>query len=195
MSEERRPSAEEMRAEQLPYPARQADMRQQPDSDLSNYRAAGKLRDRVAIVTGGDSGIGRAVAMAFALEGAAVAIVYNENDDDAGETRRLVEARGGRCLVLRHDVRRADACRAAVAATIAEYGRLDVLVNNAAFQKYASRLEDVDEAQMRRTFETNVFGYVFMAQAALPHLAPGAAIVNTGSIVGLTGHEGLVDYT
>jgi NAD(P)-dependent dehydrogenase (short-subunit alcohol dehydrogenase family) len=195
MAEERRPTAEEMRAEQLPYPARQSDMRQQPDSDLSGYRPAGKLRGRAAIVTGGDSGIGRAVAMAFALEGASVAIVYNVNDGDAEETRRLVEARGGRCLVLKHDVRRADECRAAVRATVDAFGRLDVLVNNAAFQATQERLEDITEEQLRRTFETNLFGYVFMAQAALPHLARGAAIVNTGSIVGITGHPLLVDYT
>jgi NAD(P)-dependent dehydrogenase (short-subunit alcohol dehydrogenase family) len=195
MAEERRPTAEEMRAEQLPYPARQSDMRQQPDSDLSGYRPAGKLRGRAAIVTGGDSGIGRAVAMAFALEGASVAIVYNVNDGDAEETRRLVEARGGRCLVLKHDVRSSAECRAAVAATVDAFGRLDVLVNNAAFQATQERLEDITEEQLRRTFETNIFGYVFMAQAALPHLARGASIVNTGSIVGITGHPLLVDYT
>jgi len=194
VAEERRPSAEEIHAEQLPYPARQSDMAQQPDSDLSNYRAAGKLRDRVAIVTGADSGIGRAVAIAFAMEGAAMAIVYNVNDGDAAETRRLVESRGGRCLVLKKDVRHAAECRAAVDETVRTFGRLDVLVNNAAFQATQDRLEDVTEEQLRRTFETNLFGYVFMAQAALPHMGTGAAIVNTGSIVGMTGHPILVDY-
>jgi NAD(P)-dependent dehydrogenase (short-subunit alcohol dehydrogenase family) len=195
VSEERRPSAEEIHAEQLPYPARQSDMRQQPDSDLSNYRPADKLRGRRAIVTGGDSGIGRAVAVAFAMEGADVAIVYNENDGDAAETRRMVEARGRRCLVIRADVRDAAACRDAVARTVAELGGVDVLVNNAAFQKAQHRFEDVTEEQFRRTFETNIFGYFYMAQAALPHLRRGASIVNTGSIVGLTGHPLLVDYT
>ena len=193
-NDELRPNAAEIRGQKLPYPARQADMHPQPDSDLSNYQAAGKLKGKVALITGGDSGIGRAVAIAFAMEGADVAIVYNENDDDAATTQALVEQRGQRCLVLKHDVRSADDCRAAVERTVHELGSLNVLVNNAAYQMAQQRFEDVSEAQFRRTFETNIFGYFYMAQAALPHLSAGDAIINTGSIVGLVGNPLLVDY-
>ena len=195
MSNEPRPSSEEFKGQQLPYPARQSDMSPPPDSDLSNYLPAGKLRDKVALITGGDSGIGRAVAVAFAMEGADVAILYNENDDDAAETRRMVEAKGRLCLVLKHDVRDAAQCREAVARTVAELGRLNVLVNNAAYQQAQARFEDITEEQLRRTFDTNILGYFFMAQAALPHLTSGACIINTGSIVGMTGLALLIDYT
>ena len=196
---EQRPSADEIEAEQQPYPARQADMRRQPDSDLSSYKAAGKLAGKRALITGADSGIGRAVAIAFAMEGASVAILYNENDADAAETRRLVQAKGGfgggRCEVIKSDVRSKAACEAAVARTVEALGGLDVLVNNAAFQMAQKDFLDISEEQLRRTFETNIFGYVFMAQAALPHLeAAKGCIVNSGSIVGLTGNEILIDY-
>ena len=195
MPQEFRPDAEDFRGQQLPYPAKQSDMDPQPDSDLSNYRPAAKLEGKIALITGADSGIGRAVAIAFAMEGAKVAIVYNENDGDATTTREMVEAKGGECLVLRHDVRQSAECRAAVAATVARFGGLNILVNNAAFQKAQKRFEDISEEQLRRTFETNIFGYFFMAQAVLPHLEKGDTIVNTGSIVGLTGLGILIDYT
>jgi len=193
--DEQRPKAEDIRAEQLPYPAKQSDMKRQPDSDLSNYRPAGKLENKVALITGADSGIGRAVAVAFAMEGAKVAILYNENDSDANETKRMVEAKGGQCLVIKADVRDSDACRAAVRRTVDEYGGLNILVNNAAYQQAQHKFEDVTEEQFRRTFQTNIFGYFYMAQAALAHLHEGDSIINTGSIVGLTGNPLLVDYT
>ena len=190
-----RPMSDEIEAEQLPYPAAQSDMRRQPQSDLAAYRAAGKLVGKRALITGADSGIGRAVAIAFAKEGADVAILFNENVGDAEETRRLVEANEGRrCLVIRADVRDAQQCRDAVARTVDEFGAIDILVNNAAFQMAQERFEDIDEAQFRRTFETNIFGYFHMAQAVLPHLKNGSAIVNTGSVVGIVGNPILVDY-
>jgi len=193
--QEHRPTSAEIKGEKLPYPARQSDMQRQPDSDLSNYKAANKLQGKVALITGADSGIGRAVAIAFGMEGADVAILYNENTDDANETKRMVESHGARCLVIQADVRESNACRAAVQETIDEYGKLNVLVNNAAYQMAQEKFEDITEEQLRRTFETNIFGYFFMAQAALPHLQAGDAIVNTGSIVGITGNPILVDYT
>ena len=191
-----RPKASEIEAQKLPYPASQADMRQPPQSSLDAYRAAAKLEGRRALVTGGDSGIGRAVAIAFAKEGADVAIFFNENAADAEETRRRVEAVAGRrCVVIQGDVRDAAQCQSAVARTVAELGGLDILVNNAAYQMAQEKFEDITEAQFRRTFETNIFGYFFMAQAALPHLREGSAIINTGSIVGIVGNEILIDYT
>ncbi len=195
MNPESRPKASDIKGQKLPYPASQEDMTPPPQSDFANYKAAGKLEGRVALITGGDSGIGRAVAIAFALEGARVAIFYNQNDADAQQTRALVEARGGQCLVIRGDVRRSQECRDAVAQVVAEYGGLNILVNNAAYQCAQQKFEDITEEQWRRTFETNIFGYFFMAQSALPHLKDGDSIINTGSIVGLTGLALLIDYT
>jgi NAD(P)-dependent dehydrogenase (short-subunit alcohol dehydrogenase family) len=190
-----RPEAKEMPGQQLPYPAKQSDMDPAPDSNLSNYKAANKLADKVAIITGADSGIGRAVAIAFAMEGANVAIAYNENTDDANETKRLVESKGGSCLVIQADVRSAANCKDIVKQTVDHYGKLNILVNNAAFQMAQQNLEDITEEQLRRSFDTNIIAYFFMAQAALPHLTEGDAIVNTGSIVGIVGNPILVDYT
>ncbi len=190
-----RPKASDFKGQKLPYPASQADLDPAPQSDFSHYKAAGKLEGKVALITGGDSGIGRAVAQAFALEGARVAVFYNENDGDAKATREWIEARGGTCLVIKGDVRDSNQCREAVAQVVKELGGLNVLVNNAAYQSAQKKFEDITEEQWRRTFETNIFGYFFMAQAALPHLGEGDSIINTGSIVGLTGLEILIDYT
>ena len=195
MPEDARPKSADIHGQKLPYPARQSDMVPPPETDLSSYRPASKLQEKVALITGGDSGIGRAVAVAFAMEGADVAILYNVNDDDASMTRQMVEAKGRRCLVIKGDVRDPAECRRAVGQTVDEFGRLNVLVNNAAFQLAQKRFEDITEEQWDRTFKTNIYGYFYMTQAALPHLASGDAIINTGSIVGLTGLAILIDYT
>ena len=191
-----RPTSEDFKnAETLLYPAKQSEMDLQPQTDLRGYRPAGKLEGKVALITGADSGIGRAVALAYALEGARVAILYNENDGDAETTKRMVEERGGRCLVIKADVRDSAACKEAVEQTVRAYGALNVLVNNAAYQATQDSILDITDEQFRRTLETNLFGYFYMARAALPHLKSGDAIINTGSIVGLTGNPMLLDYT
>lgn len=191
-----RPTAAEMKehAQKLPYPAKQADMKFQPQSSLDAYRAAGKLEGKVALITGADSGIGRAVAIAYAKEGADVAILFNENQEDAQETKRLVEAEGRKCQVLQLDVRDREQAFQAVRRVREELGGLNILVNNAAFQMAQEKFEDIPEAQIRRAFDTNIMGYMWMAQAAIPHLQSGDCIINTGSIVGIVGIPILVDY-
>ncbi len=191
---ESRPLSSEIEAQKLAYPASQKDMHRQPDSDLSNYSPASKLKGKAALITGADSGIGRAVAIAFAMEGANIAIVYNEEDGDAAETKQMVEQKGGSCITIKADVRSRQACFDAVETAVKEFGKLNILVNNAAYQQSQKSIEDITEDQLRRTFETNFFGYFFMVQAALPHLHEGDAIINTGSIVGKVGIPILIDY-
>ncbi len=159
------------------------------------YKGSGKLQGKAALITGGDSGIGRSVAVLFAREGADVAIVYlAAEQSDAEETRHAVEAEGRRCLLLPGDVTDGAFCRQAVERTVKEFGRLDVLVNNAAYQQEQKRLEDITDEQFDLTFRTNIRGYFLMARAALPHLKPGASIINTGSVAGLEGNPKLIDY-
>ena len=189
------PTSKEIKGQQLPYPASQADMKQQPDSDLSNYKSAGKLEGKVALITGADSGIGRAVAIAFCMEGARVAIVYNQNTEDAEKTQQMCEARGGECLPIKTDIRVPRDCRAAVEHTVDAFGGLNILVNNAAFQAAHENFAEIPEDDLRRTVETNIFGMFWMTQAALQQLSSGDCIINTGSIVGKTGNEILVDYS
>ena len=149
----------------------------------------------VAIITGGDSGIGRAVAVLFAREGADVAIVYLSEDEDAEETCRAVEAEGRRAILIPGDVTDSAFCRDAVEATVKEFGRLDILVNNAAFQEHVATLEDITDEQLDRTFRTNIYAYFYMARAALPHMKEGDAIINTGSVTGIAGSKELLDYS
>jgi NAD(P)-dependent dehydrogenase (short-subunit alcohol dehydrogenase family) len=159
------------------------------------YAGSGKLDGKVALITGGDSGIGRAVAVLYAREGADVAIVYlDEEQSDAEETKRAVEREGTRALLLPGDVSDPAFCRDAVDRVVDEYGRLDVLVNNAAYQNRQPSLDDISEEQWEHTFRVNIFGYFYMAKAALPHLKRGSAIVNCGSITGLEGNKQLLDY-
>jgi NADP-dependent 3-hydroxy acid dehydrogenase YdfG len=166
-----------------------------PKYEAPQYRGSGKLAGRVALITGGDSGIGRAVAVLYAREGADVAIVYlKEEQVDAEETRDAVEREGRRCLLLPGDVTKSAFCEKAVERTINEFGQLDVLVNNAAFQQHQSSILDVTDEQFEKTFRTNIFGYFYMARATVPRMQPGSAIVNTGSITGLQGSKELLDY-
>ena len=175
-------------------PGSEADLDPRPQYEAPNYRGSGKLEGMVAIVTGGDSGIGRAVAVLYAREGADVAVVYLNEHEDAEETRRAIEAEGRRALLIPGDVTDAAFCRDAVERTVQEFGKLDVLVNNAAFQEHAESLEDITEEHFDRTMKTNLYGYFHMAKAALPHLKNGSCIINSGSVTGLRGQGSLLDY-
>jgi NAD(P)-dependent dehydrogenase (short-subunit alcohol dehydrogenase family) len=170
-------------------------MRPLPKSDDPQQGGCGKLQDKVALITGGDSGIGRAVAIAYAKEGADAAIVYLDEHDDAKETQRLVEQQGRRCLLLAGDVGKEEFCREAVERTIREFGRLDVLVNNAAEQHPQESLEKITAEQLERTFRTNIFSYFYMGKAALPHLKEGSSIINTTSVTAYKGSPQLLDYS
>lgn len=176
-------------------PGREQEMTPQPIAIRDDYRGSGKLEGRVALISGGDSGIGRAVALHFAREGASVAIIYLDETEDAKETQRLVEAEGGECLLLQGDVGDADFCERAVSQTVQRLGSLDILVNNAAQQFPTKQAEDISEEQLERTFRVNVFGYMFLAQAASKVMGEGGCIINTGSITGYRGSSRLVDYS
>jgi NAD(P)-dependent dehydrogenase (short-subunit alcohol dehydrogenase family) len=176
-------------------PGHEGAMRPQPIYIREDYRGSGKLENKVALITGGDSGIGRAVAVHFAREGADCALVYLEEHDDAQATRRLVEAEGRRCLLIDGDVGDALFCRRAVERTVDEFARLDVLVNNAAEQHSQSTFEEIALEQVERTFRTNFFAYFAFAKAALAHLPKGGAIINTTSVTAYRGSGHLIDYS
>jgi NAD(P)-dependent dehydrogenase (short-subunit alcohol dehydrogenase family) len=178
----------------LRKPGMESDLDPRPDYLAPGYRGAGKLEGKVALITGADSGIGRAVAVLFAREGADIAIGYLSEDADAEETQRAVAAEGRRAILLPGDVSDPSYARQAVAATVAELGGLDILVNNAAYQEHQKSLLDITDAQLERTFRTNIFGYFYMARAALAHLGEGGVIINTGSVTGIDGSGGLLDY-
>jgi NAD(P)-dependent dehydrogenase (short-subunit alcohol dehydrogenase family) len=180
---------------QISKPGLESELNQPPMFEAPQYRGSGKLEGKVAIITGGDSGIGRAVAVLYAREGADIVIAYLIEDTDANETRRLVEAEGRRCITLAGDVAEGNFCEAVVQEALDHFGRVDILVNNAAFQQHVKQLEDLSLAQFDRTLKTNLYGYFNMAKAALPHLKAGAAIVMTGSVTGIEGSKELLDYS
>ncbi len=170
--------------------------RMDPAPDYApRYPGVGKLAGKVALVTGGDSGIGRAVSVLFAREGARIAIVYLNEDRDAEDTKALIEDEGSKALLIRGDVADKSFCADAVAQTVEAFGDLNILVNNAAQQYFKADLRDISEEQLRRTFDSNVTGYFFMTQAALDHLGDGDAIVNTASVNAFKGNPVLVDYS
>ncbi|GIP35692.1 NAD(P)-dependent oxidoreductase [Paenibacillus sp. J2TS4] len=166
-----------------------------PEAIDPQYKGSGKLTGKVAIITGGDSGIGRAAAVCYAKEGADLAIVYLNESEDANETKRMIEAEGQRCLLIAGDLGDESFCQAAVKQTIDTFGRLDILVNNAAEQHPQKRFENITAQQLERTFRTNLFAIFYMTQAALPHLGSGSAIINTASITAYRGSPELIDYS
>jgi NAD(P)-dependent dehydrogenase (short-subunit alcohol dehydrogenase family) len=183
------------RQHQRRQPGREHKMQPRPRAEDKSRRGSGKLQDKVAIITGGDSGIGRAVAIAFAKEGADISIVYLEEQKDATETRRLVEKYGRKCLLIKGDVGQEEFCRKAVAQTVKEFDRLDIVVNNAAEQHPQDSIEKITEKQLERTFRTNIFSFFFMVKAAMKHLKKGAVIINTTSVTAYKGSEDLLDYS
>lgn len=195
MSEKQKEPAGPMKPQTQPKPGLDSEMDPKPRYKAPLYKGADKLKGKAALITGGDSGIGRSVAVLYAREGADVAIVYlAAEQSDAEETKRAVEDEGRKCLLLPGDVKDPKFCRDAVEKTVAEYGRLDVLVNNAAYQQRQDTIEDISDEQFDETFRTNIYGYFYMAKAAVAHLPKGGAIVNCGSIAGLEGNKTLLDY-
>lgn len=176
-------------------PGIESEMTPRPKADDRKYQGSDKLGDKVALITGGDSGIGRAVAIFFAKEGADVAIVYLNEHDDAQETKRLVEEEGRKCLKIPGDIGDEKFCQQAVQNTVTEFGKLDILVNNAAEQHPQQSIEDITAAQLERTFRTNIFSMFFLTKAALKHLKEGSAIINTTSVTAYKGNQQLLDYS
>ena len=179
-----------------PRPGIEKKVTPRPQYKAPKYKGSGKLKNMAAIITGGDSGIGRAVAVLFAREGADVALVHLPVEKvDAKETIAAVEAEGRKCIAIAGDVKDPKFCQRAVEKANKEFGRLDILVNNAAFQKHQKAIEDISDEQFEETFRTNIFGYFYMAKAALKHIPEGGSIINCGSITGLEGSKELIDYS
>jgi NAD(P)-dependent dehydrogenase (short-subunit alcohol dehydrogenase family) len=182
-------------AKHLTKPGLESELATAPMYEAPAYRGSDKLAGMVALITGGDSGIGRAVAVLYAREGADVAISYLEETSDAEETKHAVEAEGRKCLLLPGDVSDAGYCKSAVRKTVETLGSLDILVNNAAFQEHASVITDITDEHFDRTVKTNLYGYFYMARAAIPHMKPGSSIIMTGSVTGFQGSKELLDYS
>jgi NAD(P)-dependent dehydrogenase (short-subunit alcohol dehydrogenase family) len=180
---------------QAQQPGIESEMTPRPRADAPTHRGSGKLAGKVALITGGDSGIGRAVAIAFAREGADVAVAYLNEHSDAEETKRLVEAEGRRCLTLAGDIGAESFCQGLIEQTVGGLGRLDVLVNNAAEQHPQESITDISAEQLERTFRTNIFAMFYLTKAALPHLSEGSAIINTTSVTAYKGSPQLLDYS
>ena len=183
------------RQQQSRRPGLESQMRPRPRAEDPGHKGSNKLKGKVALITGGDSGIGRAVAALFAKEGANVAVAYLNEHGDAEETKRMVEKYGRRCILIAGDIGYESFCAQAVEQTVREFGKLDILINNAAEQHPQERLEDIDREQLERTFRTNVFGMFYLTKAALKHLKKGGCVVNTTSVTAYEGNPQLIDYS
>ncbi|RAM49449.1 MAG: NAD(P)-dependent oxidoreductase [Hapalosiphonaceae cyanobacterium JJU2] len=181
--------------QQAQQPGIESEMTPKPQADDPQYQGSGKLKNKVALITGGDSGIGRAVAIAFAKEGADVAIVYLNEHDDAKETKHLVEAQGRKAFTISGDVGDENFCQQAIQQTVDEFGKLDILVNNAAEQHPQKSIEDISKEQLEKTFRTNIFSMFFLTKAALKYLKEGSNIINTTSVTAYKGSQELLDYS
>ncbi|MFJ6095494.1 SDR family oxidoreductase [Williamsia muralis] len=182
-------------AENIEYPGRTGDMSEQPHDEMRSYQGRGLLQGKKALITGGDSGIGRAVAVAYAKEGADVAIAYLDESDDAAHTKGLIEAEGRRCTTYAGDLADPTHCRQIVGRTVEDLGGLDILVNNVAYQHVVEDFSEITPEQWKRTFDVNIHSFFHVTHAALDHLGEGSAIINTGSINGLRGNKSLIDYS
>jgi NAD(P)-dependent dehydrogenase (short-subunit alcohol dehydrogenase family) len=176
-------------------PGIEAEMNPQPVSIDPNYKGSGKLNNKTAIITGGDSGIGKSVSIYFAKEGADIVIVYLNEHQDAEETKKRIEAEGKKCLLMAGNIGDEAFCQEVIKKTIDQFGKIDILVNNAAEQHPQNSLLDISAEQLEKTFKTNIFSYFYLTKAALPHLQKGSSIVNTASITAYEGHEQLIDYS
>jgi NAD(P)-dependent dehydrogenase (short-subunit alcohol dehydrogenase family) len=189
------PKEKKLQPPQQQPPGVEAQMEPKPKADDAQYRGSGKLKDKVALITGGDSGIGRAVAIAFAKEGADVALVYLKEHQDAKETQNLVENQGRRAIPIAGDITDEAFCQQAIQQTVDEFGKLDILINNAAEQHPKESIEDISQEQLERTFRTNIFSMFYLTKAAVKHLRPGSAIINTTSLTAYKGNKQLLDYS
>lgn len=176
-------------------PGKQGEMDPKPIIIRDSYKGAEKLKGKVALITGGDSGIGQSVAVHYAREGADVAIIYLSEDQDAYKTKEMVEKEGQRCMLMKGDLRNEEFCKKAIEEVIGEFGKLNILVNNAAEQHPTKEIEKLDMDMMRKTFETNIFGMFYITQAAAAHLKEGDAIINTTSVTAVRGNPALLDYS
>lgn len=176
-------------------PGKESEMTPKPEFISPSYKAVGRLQGKVALITGGDSGIGRAISVHYAYEGADVAVVYFDEDTDAEETKRLVEEAGQRCVLIKGDVKQSSFCKEAVEKTVTELGKLNILINNAAVQFPTEELEDIDDEQLDTTFRTNIFAHFYFAAAALKHLNEGDSIINTTSVTAYRSSPHLLDYS
>ena len=195
MNEKDMYTAEEIKAQKQPVPGKESRMDPEPIYDNPEKKGTGRLKNKTAIITGGDSGIGRAVAVAYAKEGCNVVIVYNIADDDANETKKTVETYGAKAILIKGDIGVSSFCNEIVDRTLEEFKSIDILVNNAAEQHIQKSIEDITDEQLLRTFKTNIFSMFYLTRAALPHMKEGSVIINTGSVTAFKGNPELLDYS
>ncbi len=195
MKENEMYTTQEIQGQTQPIPGKESRMDPEPIYDNPDYQGVGRLKGKTAIITGGDSGIGRAISVAYAKEGCNVVIVYNTADDDANTTKKAVEGYHGKALLIKGDIGDSNFCNRVVERTLQEFNSLDIIVNNAAEQHTQKRLEDITDEQLQRTFQTNIFGMFYLTRAALPHLKEDSAIINTSSVTAFKGNASLLDYS